>query len=168
MNEVRLTTMHTVIMALMAQSKPVGDFVTKGREVLHRLNMVSFKAAVCSAMLAGVIVSLKNSRFPSKVLGAAASLRLLFRFALGNSLACLPAVDMIAFAFAGALCKCFAANFASVFAGFAAAFYGAIDSAAKMGWRSLKCLVAACAIHCDLFGLRGGAALAGAVAFLRI
>lgn len=168
MNEVRLPTMHAVIVALMAQGKSVGDVVTKGREVLDGLNVMRFKTAISSAMLACVIVPLEDIRFPSKVLGAASSLRLLVNFALGNALTCYAAVNSRALSFARSLCKRLAADFASVFAGIAATFLGAIDATTNKGLWSLHCLAACGAIHHLSLGLCGGAALTGAVSLERV
>lgn len=155
-NEVGLPTMHAVIVALMAQGKPVADFVTKGREILHRFNVMRLKASICSAMLARVIISLENSRFPGKVLGAASSLRLLFRLAFGYALTRLPAIDVRANTVARSLNKSFAANFASVFYAVLSALARTIDFSTHMRRRPINFLAASNTLDCHLLRLRSG------------
>lgn len=114
MNEVGLSAMHPVVVALVTQGQAIRKVMAEVWPDTDLLNVVCFQVAVSAAMLAFVVVLFQDGCFPSKILGAASTLVLPLVCALGEALALHAAIDMITGTLAGRPNKLSLAHLAGV------------------------------------------------------
>lgn len=168
MNKVWLATMHPVVVALMAKSKPIVNHMAQVGPLVDWGDVMRLKFTVASAVLAGVIVSFQYGSFPSQIIRATPALIVFFTLAFGYALAIPRTINMFAGFVAGVVNKGFAASVASVLDSILSALLRAINFAPNVGGRTLQRLTAGCALYGHLLRLSLAAARMGAKTLLGV
>jgi hypothetical protein len=168
MNKVRLSAMHPVIVALMAECKPIAEFMAQIGAFVDLRDMMRFESPVTAAMLASVIVSLQHGGLPRQIIGATPPLGVSVVLALGYALAFPRTINVISLFIAGAFGKRFAADLTGILKPILSALLRAIDFASKMRRRTIKRFTASNALNGHLLRLRLSTAHAGTIPLLGV
>lgn len=86
MNEVRRSSVDSVVVAIMAKALTVANVVTEFRVIAYGFDVVRFEPCRRSALLTFAPIAEQDGRFPREILRAATPLRILVRLHLGRPL----------------------------------------------------------------------------------
>ena len=177
MNEVRLSIVDTIVMALVTKRYAIAQFMAQVGAFFYLFDMVRFEFTVSTALLAFVAVTFQYGGFPCQIFWAAPALILTVTLALGYALTFDAAIgSIVSLASSSIEChglwpsKFFRTNFASkkFCSRKSSALTTAIYSPANVRGGTLYFLAAIFAINRNLLRLIERRALAGAESFLLI